>query len=309
MTEISIWQFGGLALVRFDLATIPKKAAVKKATLTLKLISAGFSAEEIEREWPVEVFECKQAWKEGDGTNLGPTNVSGATKSTYDGVAKWPGENLTSALGTVLGTTIITKGREPRSFQWDLDVATVQGWISGERENNGMAIWGKAPGKAVAFASSEHKDPRARPVLTLTLDVPEPIPASIARFVVSPVSWADFIANCGRKASEQNDARSAKIFRETYQGRVVVWSGVVAMVKERLVGGGYQIGITMSPTESLLGSSDVTLFALAEQRDTALALNKGDKVSFVGTITRQGGMILDHTLDMIDITRNPTDDD
>jgi hypothetical protein len=207
-----------------------------------------------------------------------------------------------------LGTATIAKGREQRWYRWDLDVATVQGWISGKRENNGLALWGKAPGKAVAFFSSEHDDVKSRPVLTLTLSV-DPVPGSIARFVVSTLSWEDFVADCGRKASEKNDARSAKVFGEKYKGQVVAWSGVVASVQDRVVGGGYLVSITMLPSESLIGSSDLVLRLPAPMREKALALNKGDKVSFVCQIASQGGLILDHILDVFDLRANSTNDD
>jgi hypothetical protein len=307
LTKISIHPHDGLAPIRFDLATIPKRAVVKRATLTLKHKLAKFASGKVNYKWPVEVLECVQAWKEGDGTERGAPDIRGATKSTYDGITEWPEGNVTSALGTVLGKTIITMDRE-RSSHWHLDVATVQDWISGERENNGMAIWGQRPGLAVEFASSEHKDPKTRPVLTLTLEVPTPLPASLTRFAVSRVSWADIVDDCGRKATEQDDVRSAIIFREKYKGRTVAWSGVVASVEKELVGGGCLIGVTMSPAESLLGS-DLTLAVPAKQRDTALALNEGDKVRFVGAITRQDGAILLRSLGMIDITGDPEDND
>ncbi len=172
-----------------------------------------------------------------------------------------------------------------------------------------VTLWGKARGKAVAFFSSEHEDVKARPVLTLTLSVDNHLLGALSRFVVSSVGWEEFLADCGLKASEANESRSAKVFGERYKERVVEWSGVVAWVKDGIVDDGFSIGITMSPSESLIGSSDLVLKAPAKMREAVLVLNKGDKVVFVGRIASQGGRILDHSLDIVDLRARTTNDD
>jgi hypothetical protein len=85
-------------------------------------------------------------------------------------------------------------------------------------------------------------------------------------------------------------------------GKVVTWSGTVQSVAEAL-GSGFTIGVSMVPTESALGSSDITLVASDSLKDAVIALNKGDKVRFTGRFVSQGGFILNHQIDLMRLAK------
>jgi hypothetical protein len=171
MDIIAVWQHDGISLLRFNLDRIPKKAVVTKASLKLYCSSVGFADEEISRDWPIAVHAFEHKWREGTGTDKAISR-NGATITTFDGKKPWPkGSPLTSA-GTRLGT-IIHRGGTPRWYEWPLKVQIVNEWISGERSNNGMIVWGKAPGKAVSFSSSESPKRETRPQLILTFISPD----------------------------------------------------------------------------------------------------------------------------------------
>lgn len=89
-TELGIWQFGGVVLIKFDFdySEIPTHATVKAASLELYCISVGFSEEEIARPWEVGIYECSTNWREGSGTAKTRIN-DGATLKTVDGRVPW----------------------------------------------------------------------------------------------------------------------------------------------------------------------------------------------------------------------------
>src|SRR5262249_37877455 len=88
MPSLDIWQYGGVAFLRFDLSKLPRTAKIKKATLEVFAISCGFSKEELARRWPVGIYECIQPWSEGTGRPM-EEKRDGATLSTSDGASNW----------------------------------------------------------------------------------------------------------------------------------------------------------------------------------------------------------------------------
>lgn len=166
---IWIWQFDGASLIKFSLddVVIPKDAVVKQATLELCCTSVGFADEEVQRPWDVGVYEFLADWREGSGD--AKTDLrDGATLKTWNGRDGWPKGSATALAGKLLGTTTL-QGPEPRWYKWSLDPALVTSWIAGRRANHGFLVWGKAPGKAVSFASREDKSVSQRPALRLRL--------------------------------------------------------------------------------------------------------------------------------------------
>ncbi|MBA3482686.1 MAG: DNRLRE domain-containing protein [Pirellulales bacterium] len=171
MDFIAVWQHDGVSLVRFNLDRIPKKALVTKASLKLYCNSVGFADEEIRRDWPIAVHSFEHKWREGTGTDKSISR-NGTTIKTFDGKKPWPKGSPLASAGTRLGA-IVHRGGAPRWYEWPLKVQVINEWISGKRPNNGMIVWGKAPGKAVSFSSSESPRLETRPQLTLTVTIPD----------------------------------------------------------------------------------------------------------------------------------------
>ncbi|MGH7914817.1 MAG: DNRLRE domain-containing protein, partial [Candidatus Binataceae bacterium] len=170
--ELGIWQFGGVVLIEFDFdySEIPTDASVKAASLELYCVSVGFTDEEIARPWEVGVYECSTNWREGSGTPKTKI-IDGATLKTTDGRVPWRGGSPTAAVGTLQGTATIAGAN--RWYRWPLDPKVIANSIAGRRENLGYIIQGKAPGKAVSFASREWGTVALRPILRLELEMPK----------------------------------------------------------------------------------------------------------------------------------------
>lgn len=300
---IGIWQHDEVALIRFDLSQIPRTAMVSGASLELFLSSVGHSDEEVAREWPVTVYEFNHAWTEGTGRGVDPAVSDGATFATFDGAAAWPMGIVTASAGRELSTEVIPAGLPQQWFKWRVAPALVQEWLDNREQNRGFMVWGKPPGKAVAFHSSECEDPGMRPVLRLALSVPDRDVALLGRLAASDIGWDQFLADCGLAAQEENEARTEEAFRRDYRDRIVEWTGRVDSVSESLTDG-FTVGVAMDPTESILGSSDLWLSVPPRMRQDVLALNKGDKITFVARIQRQGGRILNHSLDLLSLVPN-----
>jgi len=112
----------------------------------------------------------------------------------------------------------------------------------------------------------------------------------------SQINWDDYLADCGLKAQEANEAKTEKLFREKYKGKPVSWTGVVDSVREKPLSEGFAIGVQMKPTESVLGSADVSLFADKDLQDQVLNIKRGNTIKFSGKLEAQGGHLLNHTI-------------
>jgi hypothetical protein len=193
------------------------------------------------------------------------------------------------------------EGGQERWYKWKLNTPVIQEWIMGTRPNNGLMIWGKAPGKAVSFTSKDSTAAERRPILRLTLSLPGADVAKLGGLVASDITWPRFVADCGKKAQEANEARTEQIFEEQYVGRVVNWTGNVFSSSRRQIGSGYHLNIRMEPSESAFGFYDLTLLASEAHKEKVLSLNKGQRVDFTCRFTRQGGTILGHQLELLSI--------
>ncbi len=297
-TQFGIWQFDEPALISFDLSGIPKSAQVKAATLELSFLSCGFAPDEIRRKWPVEVYQCEQPWKEGTGTDAARTQ-NGANIQTYNGQDAWPEGKVTFSSSKRLGRTVIAGGQKQRWYKWKLNTARVQEWINGDQKNHGMVIDGRPPGKAVAFVSRENPDPARRPILRLTLSLPQSDLPRLFEIAPSVFQWEEFVRDCGLAAQKANQARTEQVFRDKYKDEVITWTGTVYFVAEAELGSGYFVDVSMNPTESRIDASDITLFAAGSFRNAVVSLNKGDKIQFTGRLISQGGVILNHQIELM----------
>ena len=165
-TQFGISDFGEPALIRFDLSDIPKSAKVESASLELSFLSCGFSQEEVDRSWSVAVYQCDHEWVEGTGTDSARTQ-DGARLDSFNGIDPWPGGKVAILPERMLGKTVIAGGQDQRWYKWPLDASLVQKWISGGQPNFGIAVFGKPPGKHVAFVSSDSPMTDRRPILQL----------------------------------------------------------------------------------------------------------------------------------------------
>ena len=301
---IGIAQHEEVALIRFDVSQLPRSTRVLGASLELFLSSVGHSEEEVARDWPVTAYEFTQPWGEGTGRGVDPAVSDGATFTTSDGVTPWPRNLASASAGRELSTEVIPAGLPQQWFKWRIAPALVQDWIANSERNSGLIVWGKPPGKAVAFHSSEYDDVTKRPALRLALSIPDRDLPSLGRLAATDITWNQFLADCGLTAQEDNEARTEAAFRRDYLENVVEWAGIVSSVSERDFTEGFTIGVTMDPTESVLGGSDLWLSVPAGMRQDVLALNKGDAIAFVARIRRQGGVILNHSLDLIALVPN-----
>jgi hypothetical protein len=179
MPSLDIWHQGGVAFLRFDVSKLPRAAKVKKATLEIFVVSCGFSIEQIARQWPIRVYECKYRWSEGTGLATDDKH-DGATLGTRDGTFPWVNGKPVSCAGAVLGSAVIGSAAH-EWVRWGLKTYAVEQWISHPEENFGVVVWGKPPGKAVSFASRESGSVSQRPILRLTLSVPDANVAAVKR--------------------------------------------------------------------------------------------------------------------------------
>ncbi len=121
-------------------------------------------------------------------------------------------------------------------------------------------------------------------------------PVTNAQSQNSNATWREYMQDCGLEAQKTNSARTEKAFQEKYQGKVVNWTGKVYSVKNQLIGDGFMLDVVMKPTESKLEGSDLTLDVPGTMKDRMLNLNKGDKITFYGRFTSQGGAFTNHIL-------------
>ena len=116
--------------------------------------------------------------------------------------------------------------------------------------------------------------------------------------VAKGITWSQYVKDCGLDAQEKNEARTENTFQTSYKGRSVHWTGIVYSVRKQPIGKGFTVQIRMSPTESSLGTFDLTLSAGEDLQDEVSALNEGDKVEFEAVFKRQGGRVSSHQFDL-----------
>jgi hypothetical protein len=86
------------------------------------------------------------------------------------------------------------------------------------------------------------------------------------------------------------------VFNIKYKNRNVRWMGTIYSINEKPIGTGYVLHVRMNPTESAMGTYDLSVSAPEEIKNEILPLNKGNRVVFEGKIASQGGAILGHEI-------------
>jgi len=120
------------------------------------------------------------------------------------------------------------------------------------------------------------------------------------------LTWLTYLADCGLKAQEANEARSAQAFETKFKGRLVQWSGTVDHTTEAWFGK-YNVFVRMDPTESAINGldvdagNDIILNVPSKLKSVVLGLNKGDGITFVGTLASQGGHFSNHSTDVVNL--------
>lgn len=110
------------------------------------------------------------------------------------------------------------------------------------------------------------------------------------------ITWDLYMFDCGKKAQEKNEVNSVQIFKDLYKGQIVKWTGIVHRVRNKKFSSGYYLSLKMKPTESF--GSDVIVSVPKNVNVTNW--RKGDEITIIGRITRQGGILLDHSLDWLE---------
>ncbi|HEY5291522.1 MAG TPA: DNRLRE domain-containing protein [Burkholderiales bacterium] len=161
-----------VALVQFDLSSIPAGSIIVSASLWLSHSTGGANT--------MSAFRVTKAWTEGTGAA-----GSGATWNTYNGYRSWAtagGDYDPAVLAT------ITLPGNGQWATWDL-TAQMAAWSAGTQPNYGIALMGTSAGSNDAFVSS---DDAANPTLHPTLKVTfQPPCVSSVTLPASHDTWID----------------------------------------------------------------------------------------------------------------------
>ena len=115
----------------------------------------------------------------------------------------------------------------------------------------------------------------------------------------SKITWEQYKRDCGVAAQEANEARAKSNFITKYKGKSIIWSGVIVSIDndgfDRMEAySELYVRVKMSPSDSII--ADLKLRFPKKYKDRLLKLNKGDTITFLGTISSMGGSILDHVI-------------
>lgn len=183
-------------LLRYDISTLGDALApgqsiiVTSATITLTQTIANNNTETATLEIR-PVADANADWVPGVGTGA-PESGGGATwlvrsQTAGSGVgSEWAGGAAgalvagTDSIDTVVGSATVAAGSAVGStVAFNLDAATVQGWIAGT--NGGVFIDVSTITNVLGFGSSDNGTIANRPTLSVTFDV-IPEPGSLALF-------------------------------------------------------------------------------------------------------------------------------
>lgn len=311
--RLMVSEAGASTLLHFDMTGVPGHYILKAVSVELYCISAKGPEAEAAAPWDVDISLVNGDWTEGTGSINGPPKQDGATFRRRSESEFWPYERVTASGGASLGKATLSRSG-PKWYKWKLEGGFLGQPIGHSFVYSGFVL--RYPPdqekgtRSLAFASREYSDADKHPRMKLTLEVPDkpqvivspaPTPSSNPAPVAKDsagILWTDFIADCGLKAQEVNEAKTEKVFRDKYEGKQVHWSGTIDSVREDPFGNGYLISVQMSPTESKLGGPDVTIAASNELHDRVLSLKSKDKISFRGRLKQQGGRILNHEIEL-----------
>lgn len=117
------------------------------------------------------------------------------------------------------------------------------------------------------------------------------------------ITWSEYVSHCGVLAQRANQARTEQWFKREYKGKRIRWSGRVVNVTSAFLSDDYLVLVRMDPTDESL-AFDVSLDVAESFFSIVMSLNKGDPIEFVGTITRQGGSLTGHNIQIEQITKH-----
>ena len=124
-----------------------------------------------------------------------------------------------------------------------------------------------------------------KPHITHHAPAPTPSP-SLKQTPLTKITWREF-DNIFSISSRKSDFQKEALWKRKYKGREVSWTGEVKEVKQRddCVG----LLIRMNPDTFTF---DVSVDLQPSQTDKAIEINKGQNVSFKGTLKSYGGAII-----------------
>ena len=143
-------------LLKFNLGRLPFGARIKTAMLRLYQYAPSSNGGE------VGVHRVRREWDEGE--KAGGTGA-GATWVVANSSENWSSGGSDYDTGSVFTQTIPVGTRG--FFEWDI-TSLVQGWVSGQYQNHGLALVPAAPKTDVYFRSSDSTTVGERPSLEVT---------------------------------------------------------------------------------------------------------------------------------------------
>ncbi len=303
-TAIGVSEQDMATLLHFDTQNLPPGAILRSAVLELYSIEASVPDGEEDVPWEVNLSAVNYNWTEGTGKLRGTLLRDGATFRRRTADDFWPEKRVTAAGGVALADCVI-RGSGRRWYRWDLQGDFFNKPVP--REYAGFLLRcmpnDESGTKKIWFASSEYSDSTKRPTLRVVLTMPSEgtpeVPTPDERRASEPsITWEQFLADCGLEAQEANEAKTEKSFRVKYKGKTVSWEGVIDSVRENPLGDDFLVGIRMTPTQSIVGRSDLTLSADKRLEGKLLDMKKDQKVRFSGTLHTQGGRIMNHIIEL-----------
>jgi len=147
-----------IALLKFDVSSIPAGSTVTKVDLRLNIVNqtsgtVGYF-----------VYKLLRPWSEADAT----WNAATASTSWSVGGARGTSDRSSTSLGTLLPTSTGLK-----TFPLNSSAnSVVQGWVNTPSSNYGIVIDGTDNGDGMDFSSSESTTTTNRPVLVVTYTPP-----------------------------------------------------------------------------------------------------------------------------------------
>lgn len=109
--------------------------------------------------------------------------------------------------------------------------------------------------------------------------------------VVSNLKWSDY-DNVYNTRSNSTDMQKDALWK-TFEGKRVNWQGTVYEVSEGTFGG---LNLSIKMNDETL-TSDILLSLKPEEKQKAMNLTKGKKISFTGKLKMAGGAVLPLSMD------------
>ena len=202
-TKITVRGGETVALVQFDLSSIPAGSDIRSAQFSLWHLTGGGDT--------VSAFRVTTPWTEGTGVS-----ASGANWTTYDGVRSWA--TAGGDYDPASGVTIVLPGNNTWAT-WDLTAQTAA-WNAGTQPNYGFALV-VSSGTDSFVSGDDTSNPTLQPKLTVTFLPPcgwVPPPTS----VTLPASQDTWIDETGSGTTNYGGSLSFTVTNAAKRGRGLV---------------------------------------------------------------------------------------